>query len=208
MLAVNMVWTPFIRVFSGDGMDSTIERNVKILSREKAALLLIDIQEKILKVMNNPGQVIQNSIKLIKGFKILNIPIFYTEQYPKGLGETSALLRKELEGITAIQKLSFSCFGADNFFVRLKNNDISQIVIAGIESHVCVQQTTLDLLANKFQVDVAADAVSSRKETDYKFALDRMRAHGAEITTTEAILFELLNVSGTDEFKAISRIVK
>ena len=189
-------------------MDSTVERNVKILSREKTALLLIDIQEKILKVMNDPEQVIQNSIKLIKGFKILNIPIFYTEQYPKGLGETSAPLQKELEGVNAIQKLSFSCSGAGDFFVRLKDNNVSQIVVAGIESHVCVQQTALDLLANNFQVDVAADAVSSRKEIDYKFALDRMRTNGAEITTTEAILFELLNVCGTDEFKAISRIVK
>ena len=189
-------------------MESMIERNKKILSREKTALLLIDIQEKILAVMKNHEQVIQNSLKLIKGFKTLNIPIFYTEQYPKGLGSTAAMLLKELEGLSAIQKMSFSCSGAGNFFVRLKDNNVSQVVVAGIESHVCVQQTTLDLLANGFQVDVAADAISSRKEIDYKFALDRMGTHGAEITTTESILFELLNVCGTEEFKAISKIVK
>jgi nicotinamidase-related amidase len=189
-------------------MDTIVERNKKILSREKTALLLIDIQEKILAVMKNPEQVVQNSLKLIKGFKALNIPIFYTEQYPKGLGPTAAALLKELEGLSAIQKMSFSCSGAGNFFVRLKDNSVSQVIVAGIESHVCVQQTTLDLIANGFQVDLAADAVSSRKDLDYKFALDRMRTHGAEVTTTETILFELLNVCGTDEFKAISKIVK
>ena len=159
-------------------------------------------------MMHQPSQVINNSLKLIKGFKILNVPIFYTEQYPKGLGNTSAALLKELEGLSAVQKMTFSCSGAGNLFPRLKDNNAHQVVVAGIEAHVCVQQTILDLLANGFQVNVAADAVSSRNEFDYRTAMDRMRHHGAEITTTEAILFELLNVCGTDEFKQISKIVK
>lgn len=186
----------------------TIKRNDKILKRELTALVLIDIQEKILAVMNNKDEVVKNSLKLIKGFKALNIPIFYTEQYPKGLGETSSSLLKELEGLSPIQKMTFSCFGAGNFVTRLKDNNISQVAVAGIESHVCVQQTVLDLLANEFQVNVAADAISSRKEIDYRIAIDRMRQHGAEITTSESILFELLNECGTDEFKSISQIVK
>ncbi|MCL5029169.1 MAG: hydrolase [Bacteroidetes bacterium] len=189
-------------------MDNVIERNKKILSREKTALLIIDIQERILAVMQNPEEVINNTLKLIKGFKVLNIPIFYTEQYPKGLGSTSLHLIKELEGLSPIQKMSFSCSGAGNFFTRLKDNNVSQVVIAGIESHVCVQQTALDLLANGFQVDVVADAISSRKEIDYKFAIDRMRENGVEISTAEAVLFELLNFCGTEEFKEISKIVK
>lgn len=189
-------------------METAIKYNEKILKRDTSALLLIDIQEKILPVMDKPAQVINNSLKLIKGFKILNIPIFYTEQYPKGLGSTSATLIKELEGLSAIQKMTFSCSGAGNLFPRLKDNDASQVVVAGIESHVCVQQTVLDLLANDFQVNVAVDAISSRNEMDYRTAIDRMRHHGAEITTTEAILFELLNVCGTDEFRQISKIVK
>jgi nicotinamidase-related amidase len=187
---------------------SPITKNPKILLREKTALLIIDIQEKVLAVMDNPRDVSANTIKLIKGFKVLNLPIFYTEQYPKGLGSTTSAIAKELEGLSAIQKMSFSCFGADDLFTRLKDNNISQVVIAGIESHVCVQQTVLDLLANGFQVNVCADAVSSRKAVDYNTALERMRSHGAEITTTESVLFELLNVSGTDEFKQISKIVK
>lgn len=189
-------------------METTIKYNEKILKRDTSALLLIDIQERILAVMDQPEKVVNNSLKLIKGFKILNIPIFYTEQYPKGLGNTSPVLLKELEGLSAIQKMTFSCSGAGNLFPRLKDNNAVQIVVGGIESHVCVQQTVLDLLANGFQVNVAADAISSRNEFDYKTAIDRMRHHGAEITTTEAILFELLNVCGTEEFKSISKIVK
>lgn len=187
---------------------SPITKNPKILSTETTALLIIDIQEKVLAVMNNPKDVTTNTIKLVKGFKVLNLPIFFTEQYPKGLGSTASVIAKELEGLSPIQKMSFSCFGADDLFTRLQDNNVSQVVIAGIESHVCVQQTVLDLLANGFQVNVAADAVSSRKLTDYNIALERMRSHGAEITTTESILFELLNVSGTDEFNQISKIVK
>ncbi|MFO7446353.1 MAG: hydrolase [Ignavibacteriaceae bacterium] len=185
-----------------------IKRNEKILIRDYTALLLIDIQEKILAVMNEPKQVINNSLKLIKGFKTLNIPIFYTEQYPKGLGPTSQKLLDELQGLSPIQKMSFSCQGAGNFFDRLFDNNVKQVVVAGIETHVCVQQTVLDLLANGFQVNIAADAVSSRNEFDYRIALDRMSTHGAEITTAEAILFELLTVSGTDEFKEVSKIIK
>jgi nicotinamidase-related amidase len=189
-------------------METTIKYNEKILKRDTSALLLIDIQEKILSVMDQPAQVIKNSLKLIKGFKILNIPIFYTEQYPKGLGSTSPTLLKELEGLSAIQKMTFSCAGAGNLFPRLKDNNAMQVIVAGIESHVCVQQTVLDLISNGFQVNVAANAVSSRNEFDFRIAIDRMRQHGAEITTTEAILFELLNVCGTEEFKQISKIVK
>ncbi|HSP88436.1 MAG TPA: hydrolase [Ignavibacteriaceae bacterium] len=187
---------------------SPIKRNPKILSTETTALLIIDIQEKILAVMQNPEMVVDNTLKLIKGFKVLRLPIFFTEQYPKGLGSTAEKIAKELEGFNPIQKMSFSCFGADDLFKRLSDNNISQVVVAGIESHVCVQQTVLDLLPNNIQVNIAADAVSSRKEIDYKTALERMRNNGAEITTTESVLFELLNVCGTDEFKAISKIVK
>jgi nicotinamidase-related amidase len=189
-------------------MNVTLQRNSKILSRDKSALLLIDIQEKILHVMNNPQQVTANALKLIKGFKVLNIPIFYTEQYPKGLGSTTEILLTELQGLNPIQKTSFSSYGAGNFFTRLIDNNVSQVVVAGIEAHVCIQQTVLDLLANNFQVNVAADAVSSRNNLDYQIALDRMKVHGAEITTSEAILFELLINSGTDEFKDISKIIK
>jgi nicotinamidase-related amidase len=185
-----------------------MKRNPIILRKESTALLIIDLQERILPVIRNYESVLDNTVKLIKGFRTLHLPIYFTEQYPKGLGPTSQIILNELEGYSAIQKMSFSCSGAGNLFDELHKKKLSQIVVCGVESHVCVQQTVLDLIANDFQVDVSADAVSSRKEVDYNIALDRMRTLGAEITTTESILFELLEVCGTPEFKDISKIVK
>ncbi|MCH7516511.1 MAG: isochorismatase family protein [Bacteroidetes bacterium] len=189
-------------------MGNSIKRFDKLLTTDKTALLIIDIQEKIICVINEYETVVENTIKLIKGFKALEIPIYYTEQYPKGLGPTVESIQNELEGNEAIQKLTFSCSGAGELFIELKKNGISQVAVCGVESHVCVQQTVLDLLANDFQVNLAVDAVSSRKVKDYEISLSRMRQYGADITTAEAILFELLNVSGTDTFKQISKIVK
>lgn len=185
-----------------------MNRNPQILQRENSALIVIDIQEKILPVIYENERVVDNAVKLINGFKILNSPIFFTEQYPKGLGPTEARIKSALEDRNAIYKMSFSCFGAGNLFKELKNKKIKQVVVCGIESHVCVMQTTLDLLANDFFVHVAADAVSSRRKFDYETALERMRSNGVEISLTESILFEMLNVCGTDEFKAISKLVK
>jgi nicotinamidase-related amidase len=185
-----------------------MNKHSSLLKKEKSALLIIDLQEKILPVVNNYEMVLQNTIKLIKGFRVLNLPIFFTEQYPKGLGQTSELILDQLEGYNAIQKMSFSCFGAEDLFERLNTQKLTQIVVCGIESHVCVQQTVLDLLANDFQVNLVADAVSSRKLIDYEIALNRMQSKGAEVTTTESVLFELLEVCGTPDSKEISKIVK
>lgn len=185
-----------------------MKRNPIILKKETTALLIIDLQERILPVIRNYETVLENTAKLIKGFKVMHLPIYFTEQYPKGLGPTSSKILEELSGYSAYQKMSFSCSGAENLFEELHKNKLSQIVVCGVESHVCVQQTVLDLIVNDFQVNLAADAVSSRKEIDYKIALDRMRTLGAEVTTTESILFELLVVCGTQEFKEVSKIVK
>lgn len=189
-------------------MNKNSKRHPNILQREKTALLIIDIQERILKVIHKYERVIDNNLKLIKGSKILNVPIFFTEQYPKGLGPTADILLNELDGIKAVQKMSFSCGGAEDLFDELKKKNIESVIVTGIESHVCVLQTALDLIANGFKVHLAYDAVSSRRESDYNIAIERMRSNGVEITTTESILFEMLNVCGTDEFKGISKIVK
>jgi isochorismate hydrolase len=185
-----------------------MKRNPIILKKETTTLLIIDLQERILPVIRNYETVLENTVKLIKGFKAMQLPIYFTEQYPKGLGPTSSRILEELSGYTAYQKMSFSCSGAENLFDELHKKKLSQIVVCGVESHVCVQQTVLDLISNDHQVNLAADAVSSRKEIDYNMALDRMRTLGAEVTTTESILFELLEVCGTSEFKEVSKIVK
>ncbi len=185
-----------------------MNRHPRILQRENAALLVIDIQERILPVILESERVVENTLKLINGFKILSVPIYYTEQYPKGLGPTESKIKSSLGNAEAIQKMTFSCSGASGLFQDLKRKRIKQVIVCGVESHVCVLQTVLDLLAEEFQVHIAADAVSSRRKFDYDIALRRMESNGAEITLTESVLFELLNVCGTDEFKAISKLVK
>lgn len=183
-------------------------RNPKILSKNRTALLVIDVQEKILRVMKNSEQLTENINKLINGFKILKLPVFYTEQYPKGLGPTAEIILQNLQPEEAIQKLTFSCYGAENLFLTLREKKLDQIVVCGIESHVCVMQTVLDLLANGFQVNVPIDAISSRKDADYNAALMRFSDEGAIITSTESVLFELLEECRSDEFKQISKLVK
>ena len=183
-------------------------RHPNIVLRENTALLVIDIQEKILYAMHEGERVVQNTLKLINGFKILKAPIYFTEQYPKGLGTTESRIREALADQEAIQKMTFSCYGAENLFDELEKKNIQKVVVCGIESHVCVLQTALDLAANEFQVFVAADAVSSRRKFDYEIALKRMERNKVEITLTESVLFEMLNVCGTDEFKAVSKLVK
>ena len=183
-------------------------RNPRLIQKEKCALLVIDIQEKILPAIFDSERVITNSLKLINGFKIMNVPVFLTEQYPKGLGHTDSRILAALPDIIPIEKMTFSCYGSEEFVDKLKVNNISQVAICGIESHVCVVQTALDLIANDFQVFVASDAVSSRKLFDFEMSLRRMGANGAEISLTESILFEILNVCGTDEFRSVSKLVK
>ena len=183
-------------------------RHQRIIKKEKCALLVIDIQEKILPVIYEYERVITNSLKLINGFKIMNVPILITEQYPKGLGRTDSRILSAITDIKPIEKMTFSCYGSDELVNNLKEKDITQIAVCGIESHVCVVQTVLDLIANDFQVYVASDAVSSRRKFDFDMSLRRMGANGAEISLTESILFEMLNVCGTDEFRAVSKLVK
>lgn len=184
-----------------------IKRHKNILQKNSTALLVIDIQERIINVMDEHDRVVANAKKLIEGFNILELPVYTTEQYPKGLGSTVNEL-SELLIEKPIEKITFSCYGANSLFESLKEKKVTQIVVCGVESHVCVQQTVLDLLANGFDVFVAADAISSRRKMDYNIALDRMRSNSAEVTTTESILFELLERAGSDQFKKISKIVK
>ena len=189
-------------------MIKEVKRFNKLLKTEKTCLLIIDVQKRILPVIKDYELVVENTLKLIKGFKAMGLPIYYTEQYPKGLGPTEEQIVNELDGIKPIEKMTFSCSGAGELFNIFDRKKHSQIVVCGIESHVCVQQTVLDLIENGFQVNLAADAVSSRRKKDYNIALNRMRQHGTEVITTESILFELLNICGTDVFKHVSKIVK
>lgn len=153
-------------------------------------------------------RVVKNTVKLIEGFNILNVPIFITEQYRKGLGPTEKLILNALTKPDIVEKINFSCCASRPFMEQLRSKRIQQVVVCGIEAHVCVLQTCLDLLAEKFQVHLVTDAISSRKKLDHQTAIDRMKSAGVILTTMEMALFELLEQAGTSEFKQISQLVK
>ena len=183
-------------------------RHPSILDRTGTALLIIDIQEKIFALMQHRERVLERAVTLIQGFNTLEVPIFITEQYPKGLGPTEQKIAEALSGVTAVQKMTFSCCGEPDVLRKLRESKVQQVVVCGIECHVCVLQTVLDLLGTDFQVHVVVDAVSSRETLNCETALRRMQAAGAILTTTETVLFELLEKCGTDEFKQVVKLVK
>jgi nicotinamidase-related amidase len=178
------------------------------LTRAKAGLVVVDVQERLLPAIFEQQRVVQNSVRLIQGVAVLQVPIFATEQYRKGLGPTVPEVAGTIPGFAPMEKLAFSACGATGFVSTLKKKKVSEAILCGIEAHVCVTQTCLDLLEKGFRVFVAADAVSSRTPENYRFGLDRMRAAGAVIVSTEMVLFELLAQAGTDEFKQILALVK
>jgi len=183
-------------------------RHPDLLRKDDTLLVIVDIQTKLLDVMFEKDRLVSNFRKLIQAFKLLGIPKVITEQYPKGMGATDSQISEVLEDIEAIEKTSFSCCGVDDFNQRISSFGKKQIVVIGIEAHVCVLQTVYDLLHQGYLVYVPYDAVSSRKEGDYKNALDRMRQAKAVIGSVESAIFELLGKAGTPIFKEISRLVK
>jgi len=191
-----------------DEINKPMKRHPQILDRKHTALLIVDVQEKINAVMMHGDLVVDSILKLIKACQTLNVPIFITEQYPKGLGPTEPQILEALEGKSPLQKMTFSCCGSQEFLEQINSQKIKQVIVTGIESHVCVQQTALDLLAQEIQVHIPKDAVSSRKELDYQTAIERMSNAGVVLTTVEAALFELLQEAGTPAFKEITKLIK
>ena len=178
------------------------------LGRAQAGLVVVDVQERLLPAIFEKERVLQNVVRLAQGAVILQVPIFATEQYRKGLGSTVPEVAKAIPGFAPIEKLAFSACGTDGFLPGLESKQVSDAVLCGIEAHVCVTQTCLDLLDGGLRVFVVADAVSSRTPENYRFGLERMSAAGAVIVSTEMVLFELLGQAGTPEFKQILELVK
>jgi nicotinamidase-related amidase len=177
------------------------------LDRTKAALAVIDIQDRLVPVMWNFAPVEKYSRAMILAARELGLPILATEQYPKGLGTTYAPIREAL-GNSPLVKMHFSC-GCDEPFVQaLKGTGKQQVIVVGIESHVCVFQTVRDLLDQGYEVFVCGDAVTSRFEEHRRLALEQMRDMGAVITSAETCIFDLLHVAGTPEFKKVSAFVR
>ncbi len=186
---------------------ATFPRSPELLSRLQSRLLIVDVQEKLMPHIPVADDLIAHCGKLIRGAGLVGVPVFATEQYAKGLGSTVAELAVLLPDRP--DKLRFSCAEALNWGTAAEQPDgRDQIVIAGIETHVCVLQTAFDLLSFGYRVFIPADAVASRKKLDWQFALRRLSDAGATICTLESVLFEWAEIAGTPEFKAISQLVK
>ena len=176
--------------------------------RNNTLFLVIDMQERLLPKVENSTSLINNIIILTQCSKILNLPVLVTEQYPEGIGPTASALSPGLEQCPKISKRTFSCCREPLFMKALEETGRKQIIIAGIETHVCVFQTTVDLLKNGYEVQVVNDAVGSRTAANKEIGLNRMRAGGVDITCVESAVFELLKTSACAEFKQILRFIK
>ena len=183
-------------------------RHPSLLRKDDALLVIIDIQTKLLNVIFEKERLVSACRKLIQAARLLEVPMVMTEQYPKGMGPTDAQILEVLDDVGIIEKVSFSCCGAGDFNQKIAGFQRKQIVVIGIEAHVCVLQTVHDLLHTGYFVYVPYDAVSSRKQSDYTNALDRIRQTGAVIGSVESAIFELLEKAGTPVFKDISKIIK
>ena len=179
-----------------------------MLSRDHTALVLIDIQGKLASLMHEREALYRQLQILVQGAQILKLPILWLEQYPKGLGPTIPEVADLLSDQEPLAKTCFSACGLSAFQTQLRQSGRRQILLAGIESHICVYQTARDLLDSGYQVEVVADAVSSRTAENKELGLQRMASAGAQITAVEMCLFELLQEAGTAEFKQIAALVK
>lgn len=181
-------------------------RSPRLMSSHDTGLLVIDVQERLVPHIHDHARVVWNIRRLVDGARILGVSAAGTEQYPQGMGPTVGELAERLGPFE--QKMAFSAAACPALFRRWKDAGINKVLITGIESHVCVAQTALDLLAESWRVYLAADAVGSRSPEDKRVALERMAQEGVVLTTTEAALFEWCVVSGTPQFKQISKLVR
>jgi len=188
---------------------ANMTRHPQLLRRNQTGLVVIDVQEGFRPVIDGFDGMARNVGILAEGFGILDRPVLVSEQYPKGLGHTALEVEERLPAFTdRIEKTRFSACGVDAFEQALERARCTSWVVCGIETHVCVNQTVLDLLERGYDVHVAEDAVSSRAPTNRRIGLEKMLAAGARATSAEMALFEMLEQAGGDEFKAISKLVR
>jgi nicotinamidase-related amidase len=178
------------------------------LDREHAQLLVVDFQEKLLPSIVDHAAVTAQAERMIRAAVVLELPITVSEQYPRGLGPTVPAIRAAAEGAARFEKMTFSFCADPACHKRISAVLRVQVLIVGIEAHVCVLQTALDLLAMQMRPIVLADAVGSRRASDYTVALDGLRAAGVTVTTVESAIFQLLHEAGTDLFKRMLPIVR
>jgi nicotinamidase-related amidase len=179
-----------------------------LIERGQSALLIVDVQEKLAPVMTDPRRVIHNCSLLLRAAARLEIPALVTEQYPKGIGPTVVDLREWIPVGGLMEKTYFSCAAEPEVLARIEGLGRKQIVVAGIEAHICVLQTALGLKAKGFEVFVVADASASRRHNSEELAFSRLGYDGVGLVSTEMVLFEWLHKAGSPEFKDLSALIR
>jgi nicotinamidase-related amidase len=179
-----------------------------MLDIKKCTLVVVDVQGKLAQLMHDKETLFKNVQILIKAAKILDIPILWSQQCPDSLGPTKPEIAQLLTNCEPINKAAFSCCGEENFNIKLNESSRQQVILCGIETHVCIYQTAFDLLRKGFSVDVIADAVSSRTRGNKEIGLQRMSTEGVNISSTEMALFELLRTAEHPQFKNIAMLIK
>jgi nicotinamidase-related amidase len=178
------------------------------IDKEDTVLLVVDIQSKLAAVMKEKDKVVKNNQHLIELAKMIGMPVMVTEQYPKGIGTTVPEIREVLPFYRPVEKMTFDCCGRPAFLEELKEHNKSNVILTGMETHICVLQTCIGLLKGGINVHVVQDASCSRTKENWKTGIEFMREAGAVVTCTETVLFQLLKVAGTEEFKKISQRIK
>lgn len=179
-----------------------------MLKSERAVLVVIDVQGRLATLMHQKDDFFRNVVRMIKGTKTLGLPILWNEQLPDKLGDTIAEIRQELPDLKPMAKKTFSCCGNDEFMAKLKGLGRKQVLLVGMETHVCVYQTASDLINAGYEVYLVADAVSSRTLENKQFGIEAIRDLGVIVTSVEMALFEMLHMAEGDRFKQIIQIVK
>ena len=179
-----------------------------MLDIANTCLIVVDVQGKLVELMHEKEVLFRNVQILIKAARILEIPILWCQQCPQSLGPTTPQIAELLAGCQPINKATFSCCGNEDFKTALAGLSRRQIILAGIETHVCIYQTAADLLAQGYSVDIVADAVSSRTLANKQVALRRLSVQGANITSTEMTIFELLRTADHTRFKQVAKLIK
>ncbi len=184
-------------------------RHEHTLDAARAVVVVIDMQESFRTVIADFSETAARIARMCAGAQLLNVPVLVTEQYPKGLGRTAAEIRAALPaGLEPIEKTAFSSCGAQEFVAQLAEPGARQIIVCGIEAHICVNQTTHDLLARGFQVHLLTDCITARATDNREIGLAKMQAGGALPSSTELALFELLRDARHEQFKAVQKLIK
>jgi nicotinamidase-related amidase len=180
----------------------------KLIQSETAQLLVVDLQEKFIPVIPSIDTILTNTIFLVRVVQMLNLPITLTEQNPRGLGKTITKLADSLSGVMPLEKMTFSCWRDDAIRDKINQSDRSCVIMAGIETSVCILQTGLDLLESGYDVCLPVDCIGARKNPDHELALQRLQSSGAILTTAESLAFELIVRADGIHFKPLLKLIK